>query len=275
MIVELKQKDFYMCKGLLDDNGQLEARAVVEGVNPGRVFVDDSINPVTGVIWLGNNDGFIFIGDEGNEKFNSELNNFIDEVILEEAKKVGLEWFEGIGNHPKWDSTIEKIFVNRKLGSWNQRVYRLNKEDFIMNLKLEVDEGYEVRRINSLLVENRGGAIENIGFLQSKISETWTSAEDFFKKGIGYCVVHDNQLVSLCLSGFVVGNVHCIDIVTLDTHRGRRLAQLAAHHFVKECMEKNHVPYWDCMEKNKPSIAVAEKLGFQQTGSYRGYEFVL
>jgi hypothetical protein len=70
-----------------------------------------------GAIWLGNNDGFFFIGNERNEGFNAELNYFFDTVIIPEARKVGLTWFEGIGNHNKWNETIKKVFENRNLGS--------------------------------------------------------------------------------------------------------------------------------------------------------------
>ncbi|MBM7583982.1 hypothetical protein JOC86_000519 [Bacillus pakistanensis] len=41
--------------------------AVVEGINPRRIFVDDHVSPSSGLIWLGNNDGFIFIGNENND----------------------------------------------------------------------------------------------------------------------------------------------------------------------------------------------------------------
>lgn len=125
MISELKPSEFYKCKDLLYEYGQIEAKAIVEAVNPGRIFVDDIDSPKTGIIWLGNNDGFIFFGDERNDSFNSTINLYINEVIAPDAKKVGLTWFEGIGNHNKWNATIEVLFNKRELGSWNQRVYTL------------------------------------------------------------------------------------------------------------------------------------------------------
>ncbi len=88
MITELNKTQFSKCRKLLNENGQLEAIAVVENINPGRIFfVDDLDNSTSGLIWLGNNDGFIFFGSEQNEEFNKELNDFIDNVIQQEAKK--------------------------------------------------------------------------------------------------------------------------------------------------------------------------------------------
>lgn len=61
MIIELDKAEYRKCRKILHEQGQLEALAVVENINPGRIFVDDGNNPASGLIWLGNNDGFIFL----------------------------------------------------------------------------------------------------------------------------------------------------------------------------------------------------------------------
>ncbi|WP_449536448.1 GNAT family N-acetyltransferase [Ferdinandcohnia sp. Marseille-Q9671] len=272
MISELKKSEFHRCRDLLNESGQIEAKAVGEGVNPGRIFVDNLDAPTTGLIWLGNNDGFIFIGNERNEEFNTQFNHFIDSVLVPEARKVGLTWFEGIGNHHKWDETIQKICKNRKLGSWNQRVYTLQRDDLKESL-VPIEQGYTIVKISEMLYTNSDHSIKNIEFLHSKITEFWSSPERFFLEGVGYCVVYQNEIVSVCFSGFAVDNVHCIDIETLKEHQGKKLAQRVAFAFVRDCLDHHFVPYWDCMESNKPSIAVAENIGFRLVYGYKGYEF--
>lgn len=44
------------------------------------IFVDNFSSLNSGLIWFGNNDEF-FIGNAENEKFNNEINCFIDKVI--------------------------------------------------------------------------------------------------------------------------------------------------------------------------------------------------
>ncbi|SHH91188.1 GNAT family N-acetyltransferase [Virgibacillus chiguensis] len=275
MISELDKASFKKCRKLINEQGQLEAIAIVENINPGRIFVDDVNDPASGVIWLGNNDGFIFFGNEQNEAFNHELNNFINHVIIPEAKKVQLKWFEGIGNHEKWNQVMEKTFEHRKLGKWNQKVYSLQQGDYKGNSKPEVEQAYKVANMCDFLFENDNNAIKNTAFLQRKILEYWDSVESFLRNGMGYCMVYQNEIVSVCFSGFVAGNVHCIDIETLKAHQGKKLAQRIAHHFVEDCMENNLVPYWDCMEVNKPSVAVAENIGLRNIFNYVGYDFSL
>lgn len=273
MIVELEPKEFKKCRQILNPFGQLEAIAVVEGVNPGRIFVDDQLNPTTGIVWLGNNDGFLFIGNEKNDKFNKELNNFTDSIIVPAAKKVKLEWFEAIGNHDKWNQTIERVFENRGLGSWNQKVFTLNSGDYKRKDEPVLEDEYRIVKMSNNLLENKSNI--NCGFLRSKICEFWSSPEKFFNEGTGYCIVRNNEIVSLCFSSFVVSNIHCINIETSSEHRGRKLAQIAAHNFINECLINNFIPYWDCMELNLPSVSVAKNLGFKETFTYTGYEFSL
>lgn len=50
MISELNKDNFYKCNSLLNEKGQLEVKAVIAGVNPGRIFVDNIYSPNSGLI---------------------------------------------------------------------------------------------------------------------------------------------------------------------------------------------------------------------------------
>lgn len=273
MISELNQTDFYKCKNLINQQGQIEVKAVVEGINPGRIFVDNIYSPDAGLVWLGNNDGFLFIGNESNEEFNSQINHFIDTMIQAEAEKVGLKWFEAMGNHQKWDVVIEKLFAHRKLESWNQKVYTLQKENFYAEDEPVIGQEFEVIKIDEELYYSN--TLHNIDLLHSKILEYWSSTEQFFRLGTGYCIKNPNNIISICFSGFVIDDVHAVDIETLKAYGGNKLAQKLAHVFARDCLENDFTPYWDCMEDNNPSIAVAEKIGFTNIFNYKGYYFPL
>ncbi len=223
MIFELKKSDFHKCMKMLNEQGQVEAKAVIALANPGRIFVDSPENPQSGLVWLGNNDGFIFIGKEDNEPFNSKLNDLIDHVIVPDAKKIGLGCFEGLSNHHKWDQVIEDLFAHRELRSWRQRVYRLREEQYKQDSTPEIEPGYTIVKMNKALYENHNNSISNIEFLRSKILEFWSTPDSFFDRGIGYGVIHGKQIVSVCFSGFVAEGVHCIDIETLEAHRGKKI----------------------------------------------------
>ncbi|MFP3488619.1 GNAT family N-acetyltransferase, partial [Staphylococcus sp. SIMBA_130] len=134
--------------------------------------------------------------------------------------------FNAIGNHSRWDKTIETLFTHRDMHKFNQHVYRLEhpKEQHHPPIKSE----YQVFKISEALLNDQNYSITNKHFLQSKLAEFWDSPNAFFDKGIGYGVVYQHQLVSLCFSGFVVGNVHGLDLETIEDHQGNKLGQLAA-----------------------------------------------
>ncbi|MBU5210789.1 GNAT family N-acetyltransferase [Heyndrickxia oleronia] len=271
MITELNKNNFYKCKSLINENGQLEGKAIIERMNPGRIFVDNPFSPKTGLIWLGNNDGFLFFGNEENDNFNKEINAFIDTVIIPEAKEVNIFWFEAMGNHPKWNQTIKNLFAHRQLKSWNQKVYQLQNNNYNVKSEPTIDQDYTVFELEKVLSENNKK--QNIEFLHSKILEFWSSIEQFLNNGIGYCVIYRNQIVRICFSGFVVENYHCVNIETLSAHQGKKLAQAVAFHFVQECLKNKQIPYWDCMEENTASNIVAKNTGFTNVFDYNGYYF--
>lgn len=252
----------------------MEGKAIVAGMNPGRIFVDDLKTPTTAMIWQGNLDGFVFIGETKNDSFNKEINHYINEVIKPQAKELGLGWFECISDNPNWYVAFEnEIFKDRKLSSWNQHVYRLTSHDFTSVKKPEMDQQYTIQQVCPDMLLSR--KLQNIEFLESKIKEFWESQNDFFENGFAYCILYNHSIVSICMTGFRYQEIHGIDIETVDSHRGHKLAQCAAYAFIEHCFVHGCTPYWDCMEVNYPSNAVAKKLGFKREFKYKGYAFEL
>ncbi|MEW4327110.1 GNAT family N-acetyltransferase [Rossellomorea marisflavi] len=275
MIIELDRSEFHTCKGLIHEQGHLEIKAVLERINPGRVFVDDPQTPTTGLVWLGNHDGFFFIGSETNPAFNQEINGFIDDVIGPEAKAQDVQSFIGIGHHERWEPVIREVFGHRGLEVFQQKVYGLETEHLRDSEPAALEEGYRLVKLSRDLYENRDGVITNPDFLQSKILEFWATPEDFFQEGMGYAVMHHDEVVSLCFSGFLAGDQHTIDIETLEEHQGKGLGLAVAHRVINEGLKQGLRPYWDCMEINTPSNAIARRLGLVNVFDYEVYMFSL
>ncbi|WP_054706040.1 GNAT family N-acetyltransferase [Bacillus sp. JCM 19041] len=225
------------------------------------------------MIWLGNNDGFLFIGDERNKLFHSEMNHFVSESIIPEAQKQGLNWFEAIPTHHKWNKTIEQMFSERKLESWQQRVYHLEESNYRKDLEPVLNDQYKLRIIDQQLLLEEVELFENHDFLSGTIREFWAAEEDFLENGFGYCVVDDKRIASICYSSFAVGDMQVIGIETLPDYQRKRLAAKTAHAFVQDCFKRKMTPYWDCMEENIGSWKTAESLGFTMQFDYKGYMF--
>lgn len=128
MIRELEKSEYHLCQKIINPKGYGEVQAIINGNNPGRVFVDNRIEPTAGFIWLGNLDGFVFIGDHSNSTFNQEVKLFFEDTIIPQALGHGLKWIECFGNSNEWNQSIEWIFSDRELEVSSQQVYRLPKE---------------------------------------------------------------------------------------------------------------------------------------------------
>ncbi|NEZ44093.1 GNAT family N-acetyltransferase [Paenibacillus alvei] len=273
MIVELERDQFYKCTDLVNCTTMLESKAIVAGNNPGRIFVDHADTPKFALIWQGNLDGFLFVGDASNSSFNRGIKVYMDEVIREEALKLGLKWAECIGTHPSWNTAIEHMFADRELFSWISYVRSLMLPDYKHEAIQLPDGEYEIVQVSKELLQNK--SILNHSFLVSRVLDYWESTERFLQDGGGFCVMHNHSVASLCITGFRYRHIHALGIVTIDQYRGRKLAQISVRAYVEHLFSRGQSMCWDCTASNKPSNAIAERIGFQREMSYRGYRYKL
>jgi len=273
MIIELEREQFYTCTDLVNCTTMLEPKAIVAGNNPGRIFVDHPDSPRSAMVWQGNLDGFLFVGDATNASFNRDIRVYMDEVLREEAMELGLGWAECIGTHPSWNQAIEHIFADRELSSWTSYVYSLMLPDYKQDAIQLPDGDYTVVQVTEELLQNKN--IRNHSFLESRVQDFWESTEQFLQEGGGFCVMHNETVASLCMTGFRYRHIHALGIDTIEQYRGRKLAQIAVRAYAEHLFSQGQSMCWDCTASNKPSSAIAERIGFQREMSYKGYQYKL
>ncbi|MFW6287581.1 MAG: GNAT family N-acetyltransferase [bacterium] len=273
MIIELDKEEFHKVRHLLEGRRiNLEIKAVVEGYNPGWVFVDNTERPNTAMVWSRGIEGCYFIGDVNNSFFNKYINLFIDEKIAPRAKKMGLDVFEFSGTSAEWDENLELVFNKRNIHKSKQFVYinkspdNIDYDNYIQNL----DKGYIVRKVDLDLLRNRSLDLE---YVISAIYEWWDSIEDFLNNSIGYCIIHNDTTVCSCLTSFMTKDMMESHIKTREEYRKRGLATRAVAEFLKYCGDNDYTAYWDCMEANYGSRALAEKFGYSKEYDYKLYWF--
>ena len=249
-----------------------EALAVIEGNNPGWVFVDDPNIPSAALVWAQGIEGFYLVGDASSAVFRDELNFLVDRVLKPRLDNLGVSWFE-ISGGENWDPVIQKALSKRDLKSNQQWVHILRDAGQVKMTQPELPDNFGLRRINEDLLAN--STVSNKQFLFSKLTHFWGSLDAFLNLGLGYVLVDEEEIVSSCYSGFVAGDIHAIDIETEQSHRRRGYAETAARAFLAECIEKHLQPHWDCMAENIASVHLAEKLGFSRSHEYNLYSFQL
>ncbi|WP_099360811.1 GNAT family N-acetyltransferase [Fredinandcohnia onubensis] len=268
MIIKLDAVTFNNVKPLLTGlENHPVMNGVIDGNNPGEIYVDNLRNPNTAFIWA-KNEMFYLCGRLDNQEFNSELEKYIASVIrleaLPEEDTLNLEIYP---NH-EWDGSIESIFTRVSLLKGERVPFVFHKEWFNASDSRGVPEGYEVKPISPELIEG-----DRDQLVKNEIIKFWgESLDSFFQKGFGYAVVQGSTVIGTCLSVFVYENEYEIGINTYDTnHRGKGLATAMARAFIEECISRDVTPHWTTESFRKDSIAIAKKLGFEQLEHYPVY----
>jgi hypothetical protein len=249
-----------------------EALAIIEGNNPGWVFVDDLCTPGTALVWAQGVQGFYLVGDASSALFLEELDAFTDQVLRPRLRNLGVAWFE-ISGDENWDAGIEDVFGERDLESSQQWVYTLKPSAYKCVTQLQAVSECQLLTVERCLLVDLPASSKE--FLFSKLIPFWGSVDTFLDTGLGYVLVDGGEIASLCFSGFVADDIHVMDIETEVSHRRKGYAEAVAGAFVAECVEKHFRPHWDCMAENTASARLAEKLGLTRSHVYTLYSFAL
>lgn len=99
------------------------------------------------------------------------------------------------------------------------------------------------------------------------------SYKAFEKSGLGFCIIHEGEIVSEASSYTVYDGGIEIEIDTKVAYRQKGLASACAAKLILACLRKGLYPSWDA--HNQISLALAEKLGYVLDYDYTSYEIDL
>jgi RimJ/RimL family protein N-acetyltransferase len=106
-----------------------------------------------------------------------------------------------------------------------------------------------------------------------EVTRACGTAERFIETGLGWCVMHGDDLASESYSVFRGRAVHEIGVISARAHRGRGLAVHACHRLIEACEADGMGTYWSCNRDNPASNRVAGKLGFTDRRAYRFFVY--
>jgi len=123
---------------------------------------------------------------------------------------------------------------------------------------------FELRRIDRPLAEQLPPDLGNAQFF-----ENFHSVEDFLGRGIGYCLVYQNKIVSAATSMARSREAIDIEIETAPDFRKQGLATVVGAKLVVHCLEQEIEPRW--LAANAASERLALKLGYVQGETYETF----
>jgi GNAT superfamily N-acetyltransferase len=289
MFVELRADQYERARALYQGmEHSLSIHALIEGSSPGRLFVDDAEQPRTALALTV--EGYLLVGEDGNPAINEGLRRLFEEQIFSGKVFVGADWCMVLAVDPdSWEARLPEIMPTHPADKLPRYLY-LCKE-VKLDWRNQVPEGYSVRRIDRALVEDPDLAFTDAIEEWVPLGQGWGSMDNFLEKGVGFCVVHGNEIVSRCMADCRAGDRadhHAADradrhtgdridvgIITDPAHRRLGLASIVTAATADYCLSHGFSAVgWHCDYDNVGSWKAAEKAGFERASEYFCYYYI-
>ena len=245
--------------------------AVLDGIYPGKAWVDNLADPQTAflVTFLsGGGAAWCFLaGEPDHLAFNTALNNAIFE---EKITGENVTMFLLTCSPGNWNGQLEIV------GSPRQPIPRLRQHfvcsEMTFDWQKHQPDGYETIPMETGLLEQENLQIPSP---VKTILETWLTIEDQRFQDYGYVVVHQNQIVSWATVDFVSSGAGDLGFETLPEFQRRGLGSMVAAVALEHGLEMGIEIHWTCANDNIGSLRTAEKLGLEYERGYTMYLFAL
>jgi RimJ/RimL family protein N-acetyltransferase len=123
---------------------------------------------------------------------------------------------------------------------------------------------FELKRIDKPLAEQLPSDVRNEYFF-----ENFQSVDDFLEQGIGFCILHQDRIVSAATSMAQSSKAIDIEIETVPGFRKQGLGTAVGAKLVSYCLEQRIEPRW--LAANAVSERLALKLGYVRGETYETY----
>jgi RimJ/RimL family protein N-acetyltransferase len=259
-VIELPAEDFASANSLLDelDAGAEIAGAVLSGHTKGKVFLRTPADPGIGFVY---DNGFcVLAGPVADLEFAKACLNWL-------YRRAEQDFFILYPGHECWLPILDAVVAApvKKVGRID---YQLDARRFAaQRFRQALPRDFTLARMDAALMRTAADT------LYPWARGTWKSEMHFERDGLGFCVLTQGRIASLCYSIFASGSRREIDILTVKPYKRQGLAKAAASAYIQECLDRGLQPGWDCFKDNHASGQLAEVLGFIPKNEFPVYSW--
>ncbi len=245
-------KDYYSkIIPLIKSHNEISIFSVLDGDHPGEVFVNHIDKPTTALIQI--NECNLIAGDTNDNVFNSEISSKID------------FWDTLTPDTNEWFKLIPQIHKNKFVKPFMRRSYNLSKEHFNEQAIL-LPYGFVIEKVN--LTNLRMHSYKNADRILDWAKELG-SDERFNIYGIGNYIRNADIIVSWSLCDCFYIDEITIGVNTDSNYQKQGYGLISVTATINECFSRGYKKInWSCVDSNKGSIRIAEKLGFKLANKY-------
>ena len=237
--------------------------AVLNGVNPGRVLVDDPLDPTAGCVL--SPEAAYLSGDAGNGGFCISL-----EEYLRDPGNLGLPMWHlvVVVSSNSWTEWLSTIVGENGMARFARRHYLCNRGDDFP--ALPPPHGAVLKRIDeAFLASNAYARPEH---MSRWIRNNWGSRAHFLSAGFGVATVCGTEVVAWSVADCVTEGTCEIGIHTASEWRRKGMGAFTANRAIQYAFSMGMQSVgWHCHEENVASWRTAEKAGFALERKYEEY----
>ncbi|MEE9518185.1 MAG: GNAT family N-acetyltransferase [Candidatus Adiutricales bacterium] len=250
MLVEIEADNRYKLEPLFE-NCQYD-RVLIDSVLEGcfgRAYADSASKPTVSRLDSG---GFTMLGGDP------------DTVGVKELLQVAPVQYVTPQND-KWQNLLEDEFGVRisKLPFTDFSAFSLDPNRLAEIIR-NIPSPFRLKQIDKPLAEKLPSDVGNEYFF-----ENFWSIDDFLGRGIGYCILHQNKIISAATSMAQSSKAIDIEIETVPDFRKRNLGSVVGAKLLSHCLGKGIEPHW--VAANAISEKLALKLGYIRRESYETF----
>lgn len=225
--------------------------SIMEGLQGGKVYVNDKVNPSAALIW--HDCGFANIVGE------YDYDNICD---IREMMHHPEKWdFVRMALQSGKDSRLEEMLLSDSAIHKRERyVFHYTGRD------VEAPEPADCV-LEEITAENYDLICGNI-----IPAFSWKSREHFLHNGYGYCLLRDGKFLACAFSSGISKDYVDIGVETAESSRGKGYGKIAALAMVKETLKRKKQPVWGCDTLNEASMKLACSVGFEVCGVHPWYK---
>lgn len=234
------------------DAGHLAfAHAVVDGLMPGSIIVDDLVLP-GGAIIENDCDFHVAVGEPPHHG----VDTLVREAVAANKAGRGDIWC----SNERWADALRPHFSGSR---WRNEYH----PPTTLPPTRDLPPGYTLVSIDARIAAR---------FAEDGVDpwviDIWGGIDAFLAQTFGFAVVDEaGKLASFCTFCGLGGGEAEIEIGTSDTHRQKGLAYIAGRAFMAESMSRGIAPAWTCATDNEPSARLADSLGYHYFRKVEGF----
>ena len=231
--------------------------SILTGRSPGRVFGDDKATPQ--VVVAGFRHRQYLAGWSADTTGATAVNHLLHQVIIPAAQARGEDAFV-LHVTEAWRPFMPLVLAGLDSQAYPRAYYRLQARGREWQPRLA--PGLRLRPVDAALLADT--QIRNLAWVKEEMVSERPSLADFLAYSFGYAVQHGEEIVAWCMSEYNSGSRCELGIATLDNWQRQGLATAVATAVISHALTQGIEDIgWVCWQGNRPSVATAEKLGFQ------------